>query len=311
MPMTVAATTSATDPSHYFGSDASIAIGEANERGGCGLHRLDRISGRWGRDVDLSVSNDGNVALDEIVVTDSDSGVTPAPVLDSGFNVGDTNTDNKLDLTETWHIRATGTAEAGQYMNTGTASGADANDSGATTSATDPSHYFGSDASIAIEKQTNGGGCGFTDGPYIPVDGAVTWTYLVSNDGNVALDEIVVTDSDSGVTPAPVLDSGFNVGDTNTDNKLDLTETWQYTATGTAEAGQYMNTGTASGADANDSGATTSATDPSHYFWFGCVDCDREANERGGCGFTDWTVYPGRWGRDVDLSGLERRQRCA
>ena len=114
------------------------------------------------------VSNDGNVALDEIVVTDSDSGVTPAPVLDSGFNVGDTNTDNKLDLTETWQYTATGTAEAGQYMNTGTASGADANDSGATTSATDPSHYFGSDASIAIEKQTNGEDADSPTGPYIP-----------------------------------------------------------------------------------------------------------------------------------------------
>ena len=99
-------------------------------------------------------------------------------------------------------------------MNTGTASGADANDSGATTSATDPSHYFGSDASIAIEKQRTGRMRIHRLDRIIPVDGAVTWTYLVSNDGNVALDEIVVTDSDCGVTPAPVLDSGFNVGDT-------------------------------------------------------------------------------------------------
>ena len=182
---------------------------------------------------------------------------------------------------------------------------------GATTSATDPSHYFGSDASIAIEKQTNGRMRIHRLDRIIPVDGAVTWTYLVSNDGNVALDEIVVTDSDSGVTPAPVLDSGFNVGDTNTDNKLDLTETWQYTATGTAEAGQYMNTGTASGADANDSGRNDERYRPQSLLWFGCVDCDREANEREDADSPTGPYYPGRWGRDVDLSGLERRQRCA
>ena len=113
------------------------------------------------------------------------------------------------------------------------------------------------------------------------------------------------------MTPAPVLDSGFNVGDTNTDNKLDLTETWQYTATGTAEAGQYMNTGTASGADANDSGATTSATDPSHYFGSDASIAIEKQTNGEDADFTDWTVYPVDGAVDVDLSGLERRQRCA
>ena len=88
---------------------------------------------------------------------------------------GDTNTDNKLDLTETWQYTATGTAEAGQYMNTGTASGADANDSGATTKRYRPqSTTLVRMRPIAIEKQTNGEDADSPTGPYIPVDGAVT-----------------------------------------------------------------------------------------------------------------------------------------
>ena len=55
---------------------------------------------------------------------------------------------------------------------------------------------------------------------------------------------MAVTDSDPSVHPA------YQSGDANSNGKLDLGETWVYTATGTAIAGQYANTGTASGTDA-------------------------------------------------------------
>ena len=91
---------------------------------------------------------------------------------------GDKNGDGKLDLTETWIFKATGTAIAGTTTTSASAEGyGPANDK---VSDTDPSSYFGSDAKIGIEKVTNG-----SDGPYIHLGDPVTWTYTVSNTGNV------------------------------------------------------------------------------------------------------------------------------
>ena len=40
----------------------------------------------------------------------------------------------------------------------------------------------------------------------------------------------MVVDDPFTTNEAPVLNGGFNVGDTDQDNLLDVTETWQYTA---------------------------------------------------------------------------------
>ena len=67
------------------------------------------------------------MALKNIAVTDSDAGVTPAPVTvvynTKTYNVGDTNHNYALETTETWIFEATGTAVEGAYANTGTATG--------------------------------------------------------------------------------------------------------------------------------------------------------------------------------------------
>ena len=54
---------------------------------------------------------------------------------------GDTNGDSKLDLIEEWVFKATGTATAGQYHNTGTARGFTS--AGVSISASDDSWYYG------------------------------------------------------------------------------------------------------------------------------------------------------------------------
>ena len=93
---------------------------------------------------------------------------------------------------------------------------------------------------ISIVKLTNGVNDPNPNGSNVPqlAPGApVTWTYLVTNTGNVpfAKASVVVTDNQPGVTPAPELNgSGFVVGDTNDNNILDPGETWTYQATGTA-----------------------------------------------------------------------------
>jgi hypothetical protein len=67
----------------------------------------------------------------------------------------------------------------------------------------------------------------------------VTWTYQVFNDGIAPLNVTGITD-DFGTPsntaddfiPAPVLSNGFNVGDTNQNNRLETTEVWRYTSAG-------------------------------------------------------------------------------
>lgn len=113
---------------------------------------------------------------------------------------------------------------------------------------------------INIEKSTNGVDADLPAGPFIPVGDAVTWTYVVTNRGNVPLRNLVVTDNQIGVNPVYVS------GDANGDGILQVGEAWLYRATGIAVAGQYANIGTVIGTPP--SGPNVSDTDPSHYFGF-------------------------------------------
>ena len=189
----------------------------------------------------------GSTVTWKYVVTNtgsSDSYLTAVTVTDNKVTVsqthtGDTDGDSRLDPGETWIYYATGTAVSGNYSNTGTASGRGNN--GSTYTSSDNSSYFGVAAGIIIVKTTNGQHFTEPPGLLIAVGAPVTWTYTVTNTGNVPFSTVTVTDNVAGVTPAYVS------GDTNTNNKLDLTETWIFTASGTAVAGQYHNIGTVVG----------------------------------------------------------------
>ncbi len=110
---------------------------------------------------------------------------------------------------------------------------------------------------IHIEKKTNGEDADTGTGPTILSGCPVTWMYEVTNAGNVVLMDVSVTDN-----PAQTITRIS--GDTNSDNKLDLTETWIYRATGNAQSGQYSNVATAQGRKDSSSSYVTD-TDPSHY----------------------------------------------
>lgn len=178
-----------------------------------------------------NIGEDGSY-LQAVTVTDNNVTV-------SQTHTGDTNGDGKLQKGETWIYYATGTAASGNYSNTGTASG---RYNGSTYTNSDNSSYFGVAAGINIVKYTNGQHFTAPPGLFIAVGAPITWTYNVTNTGNVPLSNVTVTDSDAGITPTYVS------GDTNTNSKLDLTETWLFTASGTAIEGQYHNTGTVVGA---------------------------------------------------------------
>jgi len=199
------------------------------------------------------VINRGNVPLRNIVVTDNRTGVIPVYVS------GDTNGDGRLQVGEVWTYRATGIAVAGQYSNIGAVFGTPP--TGPNVSDSDPSHYFGftpAETVINIEKSTNGVDADRPTGPFIPVGGAVTWTYVVTNPNTIPLYNIVVTDNRSGVNPVHIS------GDVNGDNVLQPGEMWSYRATGIAVAGQYSNIGTVTGITAG--GKVVTDDDPSHYF---------------------------------------------
>ncbi len=194
------------------------------------------------------VTNTGNVALVNIVVTDSDLTVTvscPQAALAIGASMTCT---------------ANSSATAGQYANIGSVTADGQPNPGDTptpvTPGTDPSHYYGSTPSIDLVKYTNTkdatGDANVVPGPYVPVGSAVTWYFVVTNTGNVPLTEVAVTDDDAAATvtcPKTTLAAG---------------EQMECQATGTAVAGQYVNNGTVIGTPPV--GPPVTHTDPSHYF---------------------------------------------
>ncbi|MFC1956252.1 hypothetical protein ACFLWZ_07050 [Chloroflexota bacterium] len=243
------------DPSHYFGSDPDIDIEKATNG-----QDADSPTGPYigvGDAVTWTyvVTNTGNVDLDNVVVTDSPAQTISGPTGDDG--------DSLLNPGEAWTYTASGTATAGQYSNEATVTADDPEDTEVTDS--DPSHYFGSEPGIQIEKATNGEDADNPTGPFITPGSTVTWTYIVTNTSAVALSNVVVTD-DNG-TPGDTSDDfnpTFVGGDTNGDDKLDITETWTYTASGTAIAGQYENWAIVTASDPG--GLLVGDNDPSHYF---------------------------------------------
>jgi uncharacterized repeat protein (TIGR01451 family) len=199
------------------------------------------------------VTNTGTVTLANVSVTDDKLG----PI--TSFT-GDTNGNGLLDLTETWTYTRTATGLAGQQTNVGTVTGNDVNPPGTPVTATDPATYFGDAPGIQIVKFVNGQDANTPTGPHVPAGSTVTFTYVVTNTGNVPLANVVVTDDKLGPITGPAS------GDTNGNGLLDLTETWTYTRTATALAGQQTNVGTVTGNDGNNPpGTLVTDTDPANY----------------------------------------------
>ena len=181
----------------------------------------------------IAVTNDGNMTLTGAVVSDpSVSGL--AAVLSGGFNAGDTNHDGKLGLGETWQYTANHTVTQADIDNGGVVNPALAYSN--TASVTTDQGASGSDSAsvplvqsphVTLDKAaTVPGGTADTAGE------AISYAISVHNDGNMTLTGVSVTDplvSDL----AAVQSGGFNAGDTNHNSKLDLGETWQYTASHT------------------------------------------------------------------------------
>lgn len=188
------------------------------------------------------MTNTGVATLTAVTVTD-----------DRGVAV--TCPKTTLAPAESMTCTANGTAIAGQYANLGTATG-QAPDGPVTD--TDPSHYLGLRPGIAIVKKTNGEDANTPPGPILHASlvaiecDTVTWSYIVTNTGEVPLTGITVVDNHPTVHPSCPKTA------------LLPGETMTCTASDDAEHGQYANVGTATGNPP--SGPPVSASDPSHYF---------------------------------------------
>jgi hypothetical protein len=176
-----------------------------------------------------------------------------------------TCTATSLNAGESMTCTGNGTSQIGQYSAVGTATGTPPCGS-QKVSDTDPVHYWGQeDPDIKIVKLTNGQDANSAPGPEIPVGSTVTWTYIVTNTGDVALSNVKVTD-----------DKGVAVSCPKTN--LQPGESMTCTGSGKAQACQYMNLGTATGK--TPSGQTVSDDDPSHYYGktYPAIDVETKVN---------------------------------
>ena len=175
----------------------------------------------------FTVTNEGNVSLSSVDVTD----ILVDPIT---FVSGDTDGDNELDVDETWIFNGSlivdqADIDAGQIVNTATVTASDPSGdevsdiSGATIGDDEPTVTpICQDPAIAIVKT---GVFNDEDGDGLAQVGeTITYTFTVTNEGNVDISNVVITDD-------LIPDIIFVSGDTDGDGELDVDETWIFTGT--------------------------------------------------------------------------------
>ncbi|MBW2938861.1 tandem-95 repeat protein, partial [Aureisphaera sp. CAU 1614] len=218
-------------------------------------------------DYTFTVSNEGNVPLSGVTVTDPLL-EAPNPVVPIVYASGDNNNDGILDVTETWIYTASyaitqDDIDAGMVTNQATAEGTDP-DGTVATDLSDDNSVLEDDPTVVTLCQ-NAAIAIVKTGLFVDGDGdqcadageAIDYTFTVTNQGNVSLSAISVTDP-LLEAPNPVVPIVFVGGDTDGDNELDVTETWTYTASyaitqDDIDAGMVTNQATAEGTAPNGS----------------------------------------------------------
>jgi len=203
----------------------------------------------------ISVANTGNVVLTGLTVTDPFVS-NLAPVLSGGFNSGDIDHDNALDLTETWHYTATHTVTQAEIDAGGTIDNIATADSNETGPDTDPASVpVAQNPALNITKDASvPGGTADAAGELI------SYTISVANTGNMTLSGVTVTDPFADV--GSIVRGADVVGDN--DALLEVGETWGYTAAHTVTQGEIDSNGGGDGllqnvatADSNETGEDT------------------------------------------------------
>ena len=198
-----------------------------------------------------NITNPGDWPLDVTSLID-DNG-TPGDLGDdidllvSGIFVGgDTNNDGYLDPGEEWVYQFTKPlTDLGYTTNTVVVQGTpvDANEvpitALGTVTASDDERVFVAEAAISIEKRVNSKDANVEppEFDHVLLGSAVNFTYLVTNNGNIALslsdivDDNATVDGADDFNASPVLKPNLNnIGDVNDNGRFDPGETWEFEA---------------------------------------------------------------------------------
>ncbi|WP_188495864.1 DUF7507 domain-containing protein, partial [Flavobacterium palustre] len=179
----------------------------------------------------FTVTNPGNVSLHNINVSDPHTGLS-AITLQSG----DSNANNILEVNETWVFQANYTVnqadiDAGKITNQASVSGlapdnSQVNDLSGNNSTTNEDNVIPicTTPKIAIVK-TNNITVGENGCAALAVGDVVTYTFTITNPGNVSLHNINISDPHPGLSAITLLS-----GDSNTNNILEVNETWIFNA---------------------------------------------------------------------------------
>ena len=144
------------------------------------------------------VTNTGNVPLANVAVTDDKLG----PI--TSFTAATPTATACSTRPRPGPTRRPPPPLAGQQTNVGTVTAQDANSPpGTTVTDTNPANYFGDAPAINIVKFVNGVDADTPPGPHVAVGSTVTFTYVVTNTGNVPLANVVVTDDKLGTIASP------------------------------------------------------------------------------------------------------------
>jgi uncharacterized repeat protein (TIGR01451 family) len=198
-------------------------------------------------DYSYVVTNTGNVTLTSVGVTDPQAGLPGISCPDATLAPAGSETCTASYTT------AQADVDSGSITNTGTATATPPDGPAISYTSTLTIPAVQSPA-IGIAKTTNG-----SNGQVIAVGSPVTWSYVVTNSGNVTLANVTVTDN-------KVASSAINCGGgSHVVASLAPTASATCTAAGTTTAGAYSNVGTATGTPPN-AGAPVSATSVGSYF---------------------------------------------
>ncbi|MGB1308620.1 MAG: DUF7507 domain-containing protein [Oceanihabitans sp.] len=186
----------------------------------------------------FTVTNSGDTSINITTINDTLLGgdITATVTL-----AGDTNADGLLNPTETWVYTALdytitqADVDAGNITNTVTIDGL-APDGSNVPQATDTYIIDANNSEIplcnnaAINIVKTGVFNNDNNNDCTEVDETITYTFVVTNLGDVSLENVVITDPllDNATPPVNIT---LVSGDIDSDNELDPTETWTYTAT--------------------------------------------------------------------------------
>ncbi|WP_434453228.1 DUF7507 domain-containing protein [Lentzea sp. E54] len=251
-PLPGTAPVSDVDEAHHFGAVAGVDIeksvnGEDADVASSGPHVAAGDPVTWS----YSVRNTGNTTLADIAVADDREGQVRCP-------------RTTLAAGESMTCELTSVAAAGPYMNVGSVQGVAADATGAPLAGnlvvtdTDSAHHFGVAGSLVLETLVNAQDADVPTGPFVPAGSAVTWTYVVTNNGNVDVAELVVSDDQAGVIDCPA--TALAAGRSMTCSR-----------TATARPGQHVNIGSVVATPVDGTGTPlrgipdVSGSDPAHH----------------------------------------------